>query len=125
MAYSKKHAQFSAAWTRIQKEGCDPVWNDYGNFRDWSELRWAEGATLEKIFPELPWSPDNAFWLRDCQYFRQKTNADRIRAMSDEELTMVIMCPRDIGHKIDTCIGESCKDCSIRWLQEPSKEEGE
>ena len=23
--------------------------------------------------------------IRDCQYFRTKTNADRIRAMSDEE----------------------------------------
>ena len=70
MAYTKKHAQFSSAWARIQKEGCDPVWNDYGNFREWSELRWAENATLEKVFPELPWSPDNAFWLRgkdpDC-----------------------------------------------------------
>lgn len=24
---------------------------------------------------------------RDCQHFREKTNADRIRAMSDEELS--------------------------------------
>lgn len=27
---------------------------------------------------------------RDCQHFREKTNADRIRAMSDEELANVL-----------------------------------
>lgn len=62
MAFTKKHAQFSAAWARIQKEGCDPVWNNYGNFREWSEQRWATGAVLKKVFPELPWAPDNAYW---------------------------------------------------------------
>ena len=30
-------------------------------------------------------SPDQDM-QRDCQHFREKTNADRIRAMSDEEL---------------------------------------
>lgn len=30
-------------------------------------------------------SPDPDM-VRDCQYYAQKTNADRIRAMSDEEL---------------------------------------
>lgn len=64
MAYSKKHAQFAAAYKRIQKEGCVFAWRNYEAFRIWSELRWAEGATLEKVFEELPWSPDNAFWLR-------------------------------------------------------------
>lgn len=64
MAFTKKHSQIMSAYVRVQSEPHDPVWNDYGNFRDWSELRWAEGATLEKVFEELPWGPDNAFWLR-------------------------------------------------------------
>lgn len=62
MAYTQKHARVSAAWQMMQDEGCEP-W-PYQDFREWSELRWAEGATLEKVFEELPWSPDNAFWLR-------------------------------------------------------------
>ena len=28
---------------------------------------------------------------RDCQYFREKTNADRIRSMNDEELAWELM----------------------------------
>lgn len=64
MAFTKKHSQIMSAYVRVQSEPHDPIWNDYGSFRDWSELRWAEGATLEKVFEELPWGPDNAFWLR-------------------------------------------------------------
>lgn len=41
------------------------VGNDMNNFPDfvrWCAARWQPGATLEKIDPESPWSPDNAYW---------------------------------------------------------------
>ena len=36
-------------------------------------------------------SPDQDM-KRDCQYFCEKTNADKIRAMSDEELAKLLCC---------------------------------
>ena len=57
---------------------------------------------------------------------KPQTNADRIRAMSDEELADVIMCPMEIGASKDLCennLGHTCVECSLRWLQQPAKEE--
>ena len=67
-----------------------------------------------------------------CEYRRKKqTNADRIRAMSDEELVGFLM--RLMGH--EQCFAEgifpyhpcpqshSCKQCGIDWLQQPAEEE--
>lgn len=49
------------------------------------------------------------------------TNADRIRAMSDEELAVVIMCPYDMEHPL--CIqSPKCVDCCLKWLQQPAEE---
>ena len=62
----------------------------------------------------------------------QMTNADRIRAMSDEELVNFLM--RLMGHA--QCFAEgifpyhpcpqeqNCKQCGLDWLQQPSREEG-
>ena len=56
---------------------------------------------------------------RDCQHFCEKTNADKIRAMSDEELKEFI------------CSNSQCKFCKferwgrcelLEWLQQPVKE---
>ena len=45
---------------------------------------------------------------RDCNYFREMTNADRIRAMSDEELAEFLIDLADDGN------------LKIReWLQQP------
>ena len=63
-------------------------------------------------------SPDQDM-PRDCQYFCEKTNADKIRAMSDEELKEFI------------CSNSQCKFCKferwgrcelLEWLQQPVKE---
>ena len=54
-----------------------------------------------------------------------QTNADRIRAMSDEELAAVIMCPMEIAGIKDLCEknpGYTCVECSLQWLREPAKE---
>lgn len=49
------------------------------------------------------------------------TNADRIRAMSDEELAKIIMCPYDVDP--DSCCPEStCLECCKKWLKQPAEE---
>ena len=69
--------------------------------------------------------------VRDCAYFREMTNADKIRSMSDEELVNFIM--RLMGHA--QCFAEGifpyhpcpqntdCKQCGIDWLQQPAEED--
>ena len=56
-------------------------------------------------------SPDQDM-QRDCQYFCEKTNADRIRAMNDEELAEFLIDLADDGN------------LRIReWLQQPAEED--
>ena len=53
------------------------------------------------------------------------TNADRIRAMSDEELAAFLnsteVCD---GHPLENCslATISCEACILKWLQQPAKE---
>ena len=49
---------------------------------------------------------------RDCQHFCEKTNADRIRVMSDEELAKLLCC--NGWRMIEQ------KEC-LEWLQQPAK----
>ena len=52
---------------------------------------------------------------RDCQHFCEKTNADRIRSMSDQGLAL---CLYEIGH----VGGWYSKKDVLEWLQQPAKE---
>ena len=52
-----------------------------------------------------------------------KTNADRIRAMSDEELGDIIMCPRTLTSETIVCHGRTCQVCALDWLKQPYEEE--
>ena len=61
----------------------------------------------------------------ECDAFNQavlnrpRTNADRIRNMSDAELSMVIMCPD--GMDDNSCSGDgACAACCLNWLQQPA-----
>jgi hypothetical protein len=65
----------------------------------------------------------------DCrkgEMFEPYTNADRIRAMSDEELaelfvSAVCVCPR--GKNPDLCYCDlTCLECVSEWLQQPAEE---
>ena len=50
-----------------------------------------------------------------------RTNADRIRAMTDEELVDVIGCP--FGIDADICFPQkSCAVCMLKWLRSPVEE---
>lgn len=53
------------------------------------------------------------------EYFEAKTNADKIRAMTDEELCEIIQCP------YEHCIHHDggCSECTIEWLKSEVKEE--
>ena len=48
---------------------------------------------------------------------RPMTNADRIRAMTDEELALEIMCPYHV--EPDLCSGvKTCNECCLDWLRQ-------
>ena len=50
------------------------------------------------------------------------TNADRIRAMTDEELVNVVPCP--LGFSMFRCPMErQCGPCKREWLQQPAEED--
>lgn len=50
-----------------------------------------------------------------CQFYREKTNADRLRAMSDEKLVDYICCP---WTQCVSLQGE-CDECILNWLKSP------
>lgn len=53
------------------------------------------------------------------------TNADRIRAMNDEDLANIVQhCCPPIKRIAETCYEEThCVDCWVKWLQQPAEEE--
>lgn len=51
----------------------------------------------------------------------KQTNADRIRAMSDEELATVIMCPDGMKDQPCSDADGKCVACCLRWLQQPAE----
>lgn len=50
---------------------------------------------------------------------KPKTNADRIRAMSDEELAYWVMCPHD--ELCDRALDGDCMKCVLQWLKQPAE----
>lgn len=67
---------------------------------------------------------------KECEFFdgsgwyEVETNGDRIRAMTDEELTEFILDKRENG----TCFNnkcyyydpnKGCDDCTLEWLKQP------
>ena len=62
------------------------------------------------------------------------TNADRIRAMSDEELARLLYCSDSLGwcHNLPECADmldtddgipeEKCMACLVAWLRQPAEE---
>ena len=61
-----------------------------------------------------------------CRCREPMTNADRIRAMSDEELAVFLVnCLGDVEYcHAGLCKdGETCRICCLRWLQQPTGEE--
>ena len=77
-------------------------------------------------YPNTRQNKDNIFY---CDGYvkreKKKTNADRIRSFSDEELAMNMMCPNENGlgeiecDKSDNC---NCYACILKWLQSEVEE---
>ena len=49
-------------------------------------------------------------------------NADRIRAMSDEELAEFLRCPREFENPAPVCFAVRCNECVAIWLKQPVKD---
>lgn len=59
---------------------------------------------------------------------KPKTNADRIRSMTDEELAELLSTGTFICDKLDDNHCEytpDCKECRLSWLRAPAEREGE
>ena len=59
---------------------------------------------------------------KKCPHFVQKTNADKIRAMNDEELAKVM--ERVLGCPVTGDCAKMSRDCNacwLDWLQQPVK----
>ena len=66
--------------------------------------------------------------VRDCRYFREKTNADHIRAMTDEELEETFhaggLCSYIQANHNAFCEARgACTNCVLEWLKQPYEEE--
>lgn len=67
--------------------------------------------------------------IRDCEWYAVKTNADRIRSMTDEELAENLMksydCPKG-KDCVEQMPGEDgfqqCKRCWVEWLRQECAE---
>ena len=60
-----------------------------------------------------------------CRCREPMTNAQRIRAMSDEEMAEFISSiPMCVGKDEDlNCGRDVCKECFLKWLQQPAEED--
>ena len=64
----------------------------------------------------------------NCKGYIPMSNADRIRAMSDEELAefMAIPCQCEVRPKRDgfrECGNDLCLQYLLKWLQQPAEED--
>ena len=67
------------------------------------------------------WKDGKCHYIRDCEN-KVFTNADRIRAMSDEELADVIVNGVGCVLKAPHCMDDDCTPCIRKWLQQPAEE---
>jgi hypothetical protein len=63
------------------------------------------------------------FARRLIDHAKPETNADRIRAMSDEELAYWVMCPHDDVCDCPGALDGDCMKCVLQWLQQPAEED--
>lgn len=60
-----------------------------------------------------------------CNAYERKTNGDQIRAMSNEELAVTLMCPNEMGMADIPCDHsdeKNCCRCLLDWLNSEVKE---
>ena len=64
-------------------------------------------------------------YKNECGHKAPLTNADRIRAMTDEELAELIDRETDSCAPTGDCerMSRDCKACWLEWLQQPAEED--
>lgn len=61
--------------------------------------------------------------LTACPSYKRMTNADRIRAMTDEELANFMEALPDACPPMRTlCSGKNCNDCWLDWVKQEVKD---
>ena len=79
---------------------------------------------ISKNCPFTDVDMDNCYFIDCCDFVvEQSTNADRIRAMSDEELADVIANGVGCVLKAPHCMDVDCTSCILKWLQQPAEGE--
>jgi hypothetical protein len=57
---------------------------------------------------------------RDCKLFSQMTNGDKLRRMSNEELSDWLKCPQGRDNTFGfACLATNCYDCVLKYLEMP------
>lgn len=87
---------------------CKNCKNFFRSFEDVKPFYWCE---------KIADSPHSEM-ERECSYYKPKTNAERIRSMTDEELALVVMCPVDITGGDKECDQHrTCYEHTLDWLR--------
>ena len=61
-----------------------------------------------------------SYEAKKCPY--KRTNSDRIRSMSDEELASFIDEPTLCkGQGLGECMSKDCNKCILEWLKQPAE----
>ena len=91
------------------------------------------GGSMSHKYPCIYYDNGKCQKFSDDQYtawcdfdqceFITPSNADHIRSMTDEELAVTIMCPREISSTMIVCPYKTCRECALEWLKQPHKED--
>ena len=74
------------------------------------------------MFGSIKLSKEIKAWQRSMEQEKKpQTNADRIRAMSDEELAQLLKAQGCPSAEPISCYEHTCKDCWLEWLQQPAE----
>ena len=79
--------------------------------------------TTCKLGPKGCWSDGKCRQTSNCEN-KVVTNADRIRAMSDEELADCLTDYSNNGGWVTETGREDCYERIVEWLQQPTEEGG-
>lgn len=92
---------------------------------NWISLNGGDG--MSKPMSEQMQKLANRYEKATGKKFCGKTNAQKIRGMSDEELAEFISSiPMCVGKDEDlNCEIDVCKECFLKWLQQPAEEDDE
>lgn len=98
---------------------CKNCKNFFRSFEDVKPFYWCEKIE-DSPYGEME---------RECSYYKPKTNAERIRSMTDKELAKYLpMVSEFICQPTEECIKtyrgecEKTEECAMKWLRAESEE---